>query len=233
MAETHADNAISALSRLIVADDVEIELLSDWCAYEVIGEGFAASNESLKFPHPVTGASDSAWQVEKHSNFYRIPLSHLGNTHSLLLFEQAPDTQNWQWIENGEWKKLRIQFGFPEWGSDYNEESFLLEFPTQEFISYHKGCYLGQEVVARGTYRGHVNRAFSLFSSAESIKEDFIYTLSDLERPVGKITTAAESKGQGLIRLSALELGKSFIQKRTPQEHIVLEFEKAWIAYEK
>ena len=30
--------------------------------------------------------------------------------------------------------------------------------PVDDLISFRKGCYLGQEVVARGTARGHVNR---------------------------------------------------------------------------
>jgi folate-binding protein YgfZ len=36
--------------------------------------------------------------------------------------------------------------------------TLALEVPVDEAISATKGCYLGQEVVARGTARGHVNR---------------------------------------------------------------------------
>jgi folate-binding protein YgfZ len=36
--------------------------------------------------------------------------------------------------------------------------TLALEVPVEDAISATKGCYLGQEVVARGTARGHVNR---------------------------------------------------------------------------
>ena len=38
------------------------------------------------------------------------------------------------------------------------EKTLALEVPVEDVISSTKGCYLGQEVVARGTARGHVNR---------------------------------------------------------------------------
>lgn len=54
----------------------------------------------------------------------------------------------------------RIEAGFPEWGADMNEDTLAQEANLDELgaISYSKGCYVGQEVVARIHFRGHVNR---------------------------------------------------------------------------
>lgn len=54
----------------------------------------------------------------------------------------------------------RIEAGFPEWGSDMNEDTLPQEANLDQLgaISYSKGCYVGQEVVARIHFRGHVNR---------------------------------------------------------------------------
>ena len=41
----------------------------------------------------------------------------------------------------------------------------LPETRLDQLVSYNKGCYIGQEVVARVKYRGHVNRALSGLSS--------------------------------------------------------------------
>src|SRR5262249_10132019 len=52
----------------------------------------------------------------------------------------------------------RIEVGVPRIGVDMDGSTLALEVPVEDAISATKGCYLGQEVVARGTARGHVNR---------------------------------------------------------------------------
>jgi folate-binding protein YgfZ len=54
----------------------------------------------------------------------------------------------------------RIEAGFPEWGADMTEDTLAQEANLDELgaISYSKGCYVGQEVVARIHFRGHVNK---------------------------------------------------------------------------
>ncbi len=53
---------------------------------------------------------------------------------------------------------LRVEGGRPRFGADLDEDVLPLEAGLDRAISYDKGCYLGQEVIARVTYRGHVNR---------------------------------------------------------------------------
>jgi folate-binding protein YgfZ len=52
----------------------------------------------------------------------------------------------------------RVELGIPRVGLDMGEKTLALELPVEAAISDRKGCYLGQEVIARGTARGHVNR---------------------------------------------------------------------------
>ena len=51
-----------------------------------------------------------------------------------------------------------MEAGVVRYGIDVDASTLLLEAPLPEAYSLTKGCYLGQEVVARITYRGHVNR---------------------------------------------------------------------------
>jgi folate-binding protein YgfZ len=53
---------------------------------------------------------------------------------------------------------LRIEAGRPRFGVDMTEEVLALEVAPEGSISFTKGCYKGQEVVARGTHIGHVSR---------------------------------------------------------------------------
>ena len=52
----------------------------------------------------------------------------------------------------------RVEVGVPRLGVDMGEKTLAIELPLEAAISSTKGCYLGQEVVARGTQRGKVNR---------------------------------------------------------------------------
>jgi folate-binding protein YgfZ len=58
------------------------------------------------------------------------------------------------------WEIARVEAGRPEWGIDIDDNTIPQEanFDELDAISYTKGCYIGQEVVARVHFRGHVNR---------------------------------------------------------------------------
>ncbi|HUM01739.1 MAG TPA: glycine cleavage T C-terminal barrel domain-containing protein [Thermoanaerobaculia bacterium] len=54
----------------------------------------------------------------------------------------------------------RIEAGIPRWGADLTEDVLPDEagLPARGYVSYTKGCYIGQETVARIKTYGHVNR---------------------------------------------------------------------------
>lgn len=53
---------------------------------------------------------------------------------------------------------LRIEAGIPVYGKDMDEDTIPIEAGIWDALSFEKGCYIGQEVVARIKWRGHVNR---------------------------------------------------------------------------
>jgi tRNA-modifying protein YgfZ len=58
------------------------------------------------------------------------------------------------------WEIARVESGRPAWGADMDDSTLPQEanFDDLGAISYTKGCYIGQETVARVHFRGHVNR---------------------------------------------------------------------------
>ena len=59
-----------------------------------------------------------------------------------------------------QFEQLRIEAGFPHYGVDLSEANLAQEANrTSRAISFQKGCYLGQEPIARIDALGHVNRA--------------------------------------------------------------------------
>ena len=51
---------------------------------------------------------------------------------------------------------LRIESGVPLYGVDMDETTIVPELGLDGLISYNKGCYIGQEIIARIHFRGHV-----------------------------------------------------------------------------
>ncbi len=51
---------------------------------------------------------------------------------------------------------LRIEAGVPRYGADVSEANVVLEAGLDDAVSYTKGCYVGQEIIARIHWRGHV-----------------------------------------------------------------------------
>lgn len=51
---------------------------------------------------------------------------------------------------------LRVEAGMPRHGVDVTEANVVLEAGRDEAVSYTKGCYIGQEIIARIHWRGHV-----------------------------------------------------------------------------
>jgi folate-binding protein YgfZ len=104
----------------------------------------------------------------------------------------------------GAWEIARVEAGRPEWGLDIDETTIPQEanFDDLDAISYTKGCYIGQEVVARVHFRGHVNRHLR---GIRVVGEDGPPTgaqlIDDSGNHVGDVRTAVQSPRLGGIAL--------------------------------
>ncbi len=89
----------------------------------------------------------------------------------------------------------RVEVGVPRVGLDMDEQILALEVPVEDAISSSKGCYLGQEVIARGTARGHVNRRLTpLLLEGPTPPRDVPLVRDGKE--VGRLTTVARAFGR-------------------------------------
>jgi len=106
---------------------------------------------------------------------------------------------------------VRAEAGIPRFGQDFGAENFPQETGIEEAVSYTKGCYLGQEVVARIHYRGGVqNLLRGLVFDGEPAPGSVI--LHD-GREAGRATTVVRSPalgktvGLGILHRRAAEPG--------------------------
>lgn len=87
----------------------------------------------------------------------------------------------------------RVEAGIPWFGDDFDETTLAPEARLEKFIAEDKGCYTGQEVIARIKNRGHVNRLLAQLQVEGQVvpeRGDKIYSDS---REVGWITSAVWS----------------------------------------
>jgi folate-binding protein YgfZ len=93
---------------------------------------------------------------------------------------------------------LRIEAGVPRSGIDIDSKALAPETGQQtRAISYRKGCYIGQEIVARIHARGHANRTFAGFLLSSAALPEPGATVESEGRDVGRITSAVVSPTLG------------------------------------
>jgi folate-binding protein YgfZ len=87
---------------------------------------------------------------------------------------------------------LRVEAGVPRFMQDMDERTIPLEANLERAISYEKGCYIGQEVIARATFRGHVNRKLVGLLLGSELPPTRAELRAD-DKKVGWITSALHS----------------------------------------
>jgi folate-binding protein YgfZ len=90
---------------------------------------------------------------------------------------------------------LRLEAGYPRYGVDVDENTIILEAGYKDAISFNKGCYLGQEVVARATHIGRVNKNLVQFQTESDHAPSPKSKLQSSGKEAGYVTSAAFSPG--------------------------------------
>ncbi len=86
-----------------------------------------------------------------------------------------------------EYEIRRVEAGVPKWGVDMDENTIPVEAGLAAWaISYTKGCYIGQETIARIKTYGHVNRQLVQFGMA-TMPEQGTVTAAVFSARMGKV----------------------------------------------
>jgi folate-binding protein YgfZ len=111
---------------------------------------------------------------------------------------------------------LRIEGGIARYGIDMDETNVVTETNLDEAVSFTKGCYIGQEIIARIKYRGHVaKRLTGLILEGEVSLDSGAKILSVDDKEIGRVTSfvfsprLARTIGLGYVKYDYLEPGTS------------------------
>ncbi|MBE9211120.1 folate-binding protein YgfZ [Plectonema cf. radiosum LEGE 06105] len=112
-------------------------------------------------------------------------------------------------ISDRDWEMLRILQGRPQPEKELTDDYNPLEVGLWQTISFNKGCYIGQETIARlNTYKGVKQNLWGIILNA-AVEPGTIITVND--EKVGKITSCTQNGdryfGLGYIRTKAGGVG--------------------------
>jgi folate-binding protein YgfZ len=115
------------------------------------------------------------------------------------------------------WRLSEIHAGVPQVTLKTQEQFVpqMVNFELLGGVNFKKGCYPGQEIVARSQYLGKLKRrtVLATIDGAQAAAGDEVFAVGDPDQPCGMIVNAAPNGAGGVdalveIKLAALEDGE-------------------------
>ncbi|HEX2241402.1 MAG TPA: hypothetical protein VHJ82_09710, partial [Actinomycetota bacterium] len=184
------DTLPEAISRYVLGTQVTIDDVSDEMGLVLVaGQGY----EELAHGHavgPLVHPTDSLG----------IPAAYLWVGHSdVQALLMALESRGARPASEEELEAIRIANGRARWGRDMDEKSFPQEALIDErAVHYDKGCYVGQEAMAKIHFRGKVNRTLRRLQADGALSAGADVILG--EETVGTVTSASDGRALALLR---------------------------------
>ncbi len=152
------------------------------------------------------------------TDYFGIPVSFELKEQSAVLSAKSAESYD-QW---------RIENGIPKTKKELVQDFNPLELNLWNWISFTKGCYIGQEVIARLDTYSKIQRTLCKFSATDRINEREIL-LDDNEAEIGKITSVIEIDKK-LTGLAIVRVKFAVEQQRlkTKDSNVIIEIEKVF-----
>ena len=184
------------LESFIIADDVVIEdLTNEWTGVALLGAGAAAALAA----EPREGFVFRGRRAREENAEWVFPIASADAVRARLAGLRE--------LDSNKITRLRIDAGIPAVPADIGPADLPNEGGLDtEAISYTKGCYLGQEVMARLKAMGQARRRLLRVTGAGEPFPKLPAALFAGERRVGELRSAARDGSGGFIGLAMLSL---------------------------
>lgn len=202
-----AESISRRLKMFVLRADVRIEHADDITALGCWGDGVPRLLESNDLPVP-----DEPFQVGRHHD---ISVTRLPGPASRFQLTGPPAlvTGVWQqWrtearpANTAEWQCLDVQAGLPDIGTDTTDQFLPQSLGLEHWhaVSLRKGCYPGQEVIARAHYRGRLKRHLYRAVCEGAGPDPGMDVVDDEGKRVGTIVSAAPGPDGNTLVLAVL-----------------------------
>jgi folate-binding protein YgfZ len=178
-----ATDAIAVMSSNLIADDVTMsDETSQWKTAIIWGDSEPNFESSIRI-WPSARTSFESWEV-----LFPKDMSIQANESDMSFVE-----------------KNRIESGIPSVPEDCGANEFPQECGIDDWVSYNKGCYLGQEVMARIQSMGSLRRSLRQISATEVLRGDIELKSPDIGKIVGTMKSFMGKKGLALVSIDCAE----------------------------
>ena len=214
------------LARYLVADQVEILPLEDLLPLTLVGAGVADAFTALGVAlpeeldrHQMAELSESQVCLQRHlwqgvEAFTVWVSASIADLLADDLIEQLGARP--AGVEACE--MLRLEENWPLFGIDYGNDNLPQETSLPDAVDFEKGCYLGQEVIARLHYRGRAAKGVHSITIGGEEPDPGAALLFE-GRACGKITSVAHSPRESTT------LGLAMVQRRAAEPGVELAIE--------
>lgn len=210
------------LKMYVMRSKVEIQDVSD----SIIKIGLSGPNAAELLSTQFTAVPQNAYELVALDNTAIVKLP--GDKPRFEIFTEAANapaiwntlSQAAKTVDASYWEWLEIQAGIPEVYPSTQEEFVpqMLNLDLLDGINFKKGCYTGQEIVARTHYLGTIKRRTQLAhidtASQLNVGNDVVNSRNE---SVGKIVRCAAAPGNGYdvlaeVRLESMEAGQLLVE---------------------
>ncbi len=190
------------LSKLLIMEDVTLsDVSADWAIVTVLGDGADDVPGMKRLSSAPFPAAFDLWLPAAET---------LAVPGAVTLTDDEAETR-------------RVEAGTPKWGNELSASVLLPEAGMEDAVSYTKGCYVGQEIIARLHARGQANRGLRFVLLADDAPVPpigaTVHVPEDGPEPgreIGRITSAAASPRRGGQALALAFIRKEYFANGTP-----------------
>jgi folate-binding protein YgfZ len=179
---------IDEIGRYVFATQVELDdVTDDMGLVLVVGDARAVARD---LDHAVVHPTESLGAPAAYLWMERPAVEEALRLLDARGFRPAPEEQL---------EALRISSGRPRWGREMDSKTFPQEAGIDgRAVHYDKGCYLGQEAMAKIHFRGKVNRRLAQIEASTDVDAGAEIVVED--KKVGVVTSASGGRALALVR---------------------------------
>ncbi|MBK7972446.1 MAG: aminomethyl transferase family protein [Deltaproteobacteria bacterium] len=200
------DVTLATLDRFLISEDAELSgTAAEWAHLAVVGPGAAGVVAAVLGGE--TAALEPLTWVALGDGSHVARRRGAGADLFDVWVPVALATHTWDRLIGGgavpigraAWDLATLEAGEARWGIDVDDSNLPLEANLNDAISYTKGCYVGQEVIAKATHLGRINKRLVGLAVADGIVPgpNAAVEVDGEGEPVGRVTRAALSPTLG------------------------------------
>jgi folate-binding protein YgfZ len=219
------ERVCQTVSRFTLAGDFNVEDLTLKSACISVQGANATSKISTAFGYDTSDEGKRLHQLRWNGvEVTLVHSSHTGEDGYDIIVGGTSAPSIWKQLESlgakpvgaNALEMLRIEAGIARFGIDIDENLVVSETNLDDAVSFTKGCYIGQEIIARIKYRGHVAKKISGLVFNQPVERG-AKVLSTDNKEIGSVSSVAFSRrlhkwiALGLIKYQYLAPGTEVV----------------------